>query len=133
MLTTSHPNFLRRVLWADAVASAATGLAMIAGAGALEGLLGLPSVLTREAGIILVPFAALVAMVAMRARISRAAVWMIIAANAAWAIGSFGLVAGGVATTTLGYAFVIAQASVVAILAELEYAGLGTLSAAQAG
>jgi hypothetical protein len=69
----------------------------------------------------------------MRARISRAAVWMIIAANAAWTIGSFGLVAGGVATTTLGYAFVIAQASVVAILAELEYAGLRTLSAAQAG
>jgi hypothetical protein len=133
MLTTSHPNFLRHVLWADAVASGATGLAMIAGAGVLESLLGLPSALTREAGIILVPFAALVAVVATRARISRAAVWMIIAANAAWTIGSFGLLAGGVAAAALGCAFVIAQALVVAVLAALEYAGLRTLAAAQAG
>jgi hypothetical protein len=136
MFTTSHPNFLRHVLWADAVASAATGLVMIAGAGALESLLGLPSALTREAGLVLMPFAALVAIVATRARISRAAVWTIIAANAAWTIGSFGLsfglLAGGVATTTLGYAFVIAQALAVAILAELEYAGLRALTAAQA-
>lgn len=133
MLTTSHPNFLRHVLWADAVASGATGLVMIAGAGVIERLLGLPGALTREAGIILVPFAALVAIVATRAQISRAAVSLIIAANAAWTIGSFGLLAGGVATTALGYAFVIAQALVVALLAELEYAGLRTLRAAQAG
>jgi len=133
MLTPSHPNFLRHVLWADAIASGATGLMMIAGAGVLESLLGLPSTLTREAGIALVPFAALVAVVATRARISRAAVWVIIAANAAWTIGSFGLLAGGVATTALGCAFVIAQALVVAILAELEYAGMRTQAAAQAG
>jgi hypothetical protein len=133
MITPSHPNFLRHVLWADAIASGATGLVMIAGAGVLESLLGLPSALTREAGIILVPFAVLVAIVATRARISRVAVWTIIAANAAWTIGSFGLLAGGVATTALGYAFVIAQALVVAILAELEYAGLRTRPAAQAG
>jgi hypothetical protein len=133
MLTTSHPNFLRHVLWADAVASGATGLVMIAGAGVIESLLGLPGALAREAGIILVPFAALVAIVATRARISRAAVWTTIAANAAWTLVSFGLLAGGVATTALGYAFVIAQALVVAILAELEYVGLRTLTAAQAG
>jgi hypothetical protein len=133
MLTPSHPNFLRHVLWADAIASGATGLMMIAGAGLLESLLGLPSTLTREAGIALVPFAALVAVVATRARISRVAVWVIIAANAAWTIGSFGLLAGGVATTALGCAFVIAQALVVAILAELEYAGMRTQAAAQAG
>jgi len=133
MLTPSHPNFLRHVLWADAIASGATGLMMIAGGGLLESLLGLPSTLTREAGIALVPFAAVVAVVATRARISRVAVWVIIAANAAWTIGSFGLLAGGVATTALGCAFVIAQALVVAILAELEYAGMRTQAAAQAG
>ncbi len=133
MFSTSHPDFLRRVLWADAVTSGATGLAMIAGAGVLERLLGLPSVLTREAGLILLPFAVLVAVVASRARISPAAVWMIIAANAAWTIGSFGVLAGGFATSTLGYGFVVAQALAVALLAELEYAGLRTLTAAQAG
>jgi hypothetical protein len=35
--------------------------------------------------------------------------------------------------TALGYAFVIVQALVVAVLAELEYAGLRTLTAAPAG
>src|SRR5689334_9623017 len=97
MFDTRHPNFLRNVLWADALASGATGLAMVVGAGPLENLLGLPSALTREAGIVLVPYAALVAIVAARAQISRAAVRVLIVANAAWAIGSIGLLLGGLA------------------------------------
>ncbi len=132
MLDSRHPNFLRSVLWADAIASGATGLMMAAGAGMLENLLGLPSGLTREAGLILVPYAALVAIVATRAQISGAAVWVFIVVNAAWTIGSIGLLVGGLAPTALGYAFVIAQALVVAILAELQYAGVRTLAAAQA-
>ena len=44
-------TFLRYALLADAVASGATGLMMIAGAGLLEGLLGLPVALMREAGL----------------------------------------------------------------------------------
>jgi hypothetical protein len=130
MFDPRHPSFLRTVLWADAIASGATGLVMVAGAGMLEGLLGLPSALTREAGLILLPYAALVAVVAARAQISRAAVWVFIVANAAWAIGGFGLLLGGLAPTALGYAFVIAQAMVVAILAELQYASVRTLAAA---
>jgi hypothetical protein len=133
MLDTRHPNFLRNVLWADAVTSAASGLMMVAGAGMLESLLGLPSVLTREAGLVLLPFAVLVAVVATRAQISAAAVWTIIIVNAAWTIGSIGLLLGGLAPTVLGYAVVIAQALMVAILAELEYAGVRTLAAAQVG
>lgn len=132
MLDTRHPNFLRTVLWADAIASGATGLAMVAGAGPLENVLGLPDGLTREAGLILVPYAALVAVVAARAQISRAAVWAFIVANAAWTIGSIGLLVGGLAPTALGYAFVIAQALVVAVLAELQYAGVQSLAPAQA-
>jgi hypothetical protein len=133
MLDTRHPDFLRTVLWADAIASGATGLLMAAGAGVLESLLGLPSALTREAGIILLPYAALVAIVAARAQISRAAVWVFIAANAAWTIGSIALLLGGLAPTALGYAFVIAQALVVAVLAELQYVGVRAMSAVQAG
>ena len=134
MTITSHPNFLRYVLWSDVIASGATGLLMIAAAGVLESFLGLPSTLTREAGLILVPYVAFVGFVAISAQISRAAVWVIIAANATWTIGSFGLlVSGVVAPTALGYAFVIAQALVVAILAMLQYAGLRTRTAVQAG
>jgi hypothetical protein len=122
------------VLWSDVIASGATGLLMIAAAGVLESFLGLPSTFTREAGLILVPYVAFVAFVAISAEISRAAVWVIIAANAVWTIGSFGLlVSGVVAPTAPGYAFVIAQALVVAILAMLQYSGLRTPTAVQAG
>src|ERR1041384_5285214 len=51
---------LRFALLADAVASGATGLMMIAGADLLTGLLGLPVALMREAGLVLVPYVALV-------------------------------------------------------------------------
>jgi hypothetical protein len=125
-MSTIHPSrFLRGVLLADAAASGATSLLLIAGAGLLEGLLGLPVVLMREAGLVLVPYVAFVAWVATREHVARAAVWAIIAANAVWAIASIGLLAGGlVAPTLLGYAFVIAQAVVVALLGELQYVGL---------
>ena len=57
--------------------------------------------------------------------ISRPAVWPVIIANALWAIASaLLLVSGWVAPTALGYAFVIAQAVVVALLGELQYMGL---------
>jgi succinate dehydrogenase hydrophobic anchor subunit len=118
-------TFLRRALVLDAAASGATGLLMIAAAGLLEGLLGLPAALLRGAGIVLVPYVAFVAFTATRESISRPAVWAIIAANALWAITSaLLLVSGLVAPTALGYAFVIFQAAVVALLGELQYMGL---------
>jgi hypothetical protein len=118
-------KFLRYALIADAVASGATGLLMIAGAKLLEGLLGLPSALTREAGLLLVPYVALVGFVGTREIISRVAVQVIIALNVVWAVASIGLlVTDYVAPTVLGYAFVIAQAAVVAVFAELQFIGL---------
>lgn len=125
MSTIRPSSFLRGVLLADAVASGATGLLLIVGAGLLEGLLGLPVTLMREAGVVLIPYVAFVAWVATRERVARGVVWAIIAANALWAIASAGLLASGlVAPTLLGYAFVIAQAVVVALLGELQYVGL---------
>lgn len=117
--------FLRRALVLDAVASGATGLLMIAGAGLAEGLLGLPAALLRGAGLVLVPYVAFVAYAGTRASISRPAVWAIVAANALWAVASaLLLVSGWVAPTALGYAFVIGQAVVVLLLGELQYIGL---------
>ena len=125
-MSTIHPSpFLRKALLLDAAASGATALLLIAGAGLLDGLLGLPVALMREAGLILVPFVAFVAWVGTREQVSRGAVWAIIAANALWVVASVGLlVSGWVAPTVLGYAFVIAQAAVVALFGELQYAGL---------
>ena len=66
---------LRFALLADAVASGATGLMMIAGADLLTGLLGLPVALMREAGLLLVPYVALVAFVGTRRAIPHGAVF----------------------------------------------------------
>jgi hypothetical protein len=116
---------LRLALLADAVASGATGLMMIAGAELLTGLLGLPVALMREAGLLLVPYVALVAFVGTRQAISHGAVRAIIALNVAWVAGSIGLLMSGiVAPTVLGYAFVIFQAVVVGVFAELQFIGL---------
>jgi hypothetical protein len=125
MSTIPSTAFLRNVLLIDAAASGATGLLLIGGAGLLDGLLGLPVALMREAGLILIPYVAFVAWAGTREEIARTAVWAIVAANALWAIASVGLLLSGlVAPTLLGYAFVVAQAVVVALLGELQYAGL---------
>ena len=125
MSTNQSTTFLRNVLLLDAAASGATAALLIAGAGLLDSLLGLPVALMREAGLILVPYVAFVAWVGTRETIARGAVWAIIATNALWAIASVGLLVSGlVAPTMLGYAFVLAQAAVVALLGELQYGGL---------
>jgi hypothetical protein len=55
----------------------------------------------------------------------------IIALNVLWVAGSIGLlVSGWVAPTALGYAFVIAQAIVVGVFAELQFVGLRRSEAA---
>jgi len=130
-MSNVHPNkFLRNVLALDAAASGATGLLLVAGAGVLEDILGLPVALMREAGLILIPYVAYVAWVGSREQIARSAVWAIIAANALWALASVGLLVSGLVTpTAFGYAFVIAQAAAVALLGELQYAGLNRAAA----
>ena len=124
-MSAQPSTFLRRALVLDAVASGATALLVIAAAGLIDGLLGLPVALLRGAGLVLVPYVAFVAFVATRARIEAAAVWVIIACNGLWAIASFLLLLSGqLAPTGLGIAFVAAQAIVVALLGELQYMGL---------
>ena len=88
-------TFLRYALLADAIASGATGPLLIAGADPLTGLLGLPVTLMREAGLLLVPYVALVAFVGTRETISRPAVQAIIALNVLWVAGSIGLLVSG--------------------------------------
>lgn len=118
-------SFLRAALLGDAVASGATGLLMALGAGFLSGLLGLPEGLLRWAGLLLLPYAAVIAYLGTRERVSRAAVWAVIAINAAWVMDSVILIVGPwVHPSGLGYAFVIGQAVVVAGFAEAQYVGL---------
>lgn len=132
-VTFQASPFLRRVLVADALASAATGLLMALGASRLEDLLGLPASLLLYAGLILLPYAAAVGMIAARQIVPRAAIWAVIVCNALWAIDSVALLASGwVQPTGLGYGFVLAQALVVALFAELQYLGIRRSAAALA-
>ena len=116
---------LRRLLYVDAATCAATGLLLAAAAPALATPLGLPVPLLREAGIVLLPFAALLVWLARQPRPPRGAVWGVVAANALWVVASVALLPSGlVAPTALGEAFVLAQAAVVAALAGLESTAL---------
>ena len=125
------PNLLRYALVADALASGASAALMLAGASVLAPLLGLPEQLLTVAGVILVPFVALVAYLATRARRAEGAVWTVILINIAWVAGSVILLATGVVEPTmLGYAFVGAQAVAVLMFADFQYFGLRNASAA---
>jgi hypothetical protein len=98
---------------------------MVALADVFASMLQLPVDLVREAGIILLPFAAFVGFVASRQEPARLAVWAIIAINIVWVVDSILLLfSGWVAPNALGYVFVIAQAAMVLVLADLEYMGL---------
>jgi hypothetical protein len=125
MLINDSSFFLRKVLLADAAVSGATGLLLVLGAGILAALLEVPEDFMRYTGLSLIPFAGLVAYLATRAHLPRPAVRAVIVCNALWAVDSvLILVAGWIVPSALGYAFILAQAAVVAVFAELQYFGL---------
>lgn len=119
------PNLLRTALFADAIASGATGLLGIAGAGFLAGLLHIPESLLLGAGLILVPFVALVAYTATRRVIPRLAAQTIVEINMVWTIASFVvLLSGWIAPNALGIVFIAGQALAVLAFGVLQFVGL---------
>jgi hypothetical protein len=125
-MTAIHASsLLRRILIVDAVTSGASGIAMLAFAELFASLLQLPVELVREAAIIMLLFAAFVGVVVSRREPARVAVWAVIVLNAVWVVDSILLLfTDWVAPNALGYVFVIAQATMVLVFADLEYMGL---------
>lgn len=124
-MTISNTPFLRNVLLLDAIVSGAAGVLMAGGAFILAPLLQLPQSVLVWAGLALLPWTALLLVLARRAALSRIALIDVIAINALWVAASLGLLVSGlVAPNILGYAFVIAQALAVAVFAELQFIGL---------
>ncbi|WP_417707835.1 hypothetical protein [Pseudomonas sp.] len=116
---------LRNALLFDGLLSGVTGLLLVLAAGWLGAFLELPRLLLLVAGSALLPFAALLVWLSNRAEISRQAIWAVIAVNALWVIDSLLVLAiGWLSPNLFGYAFVIAQALAVALLAELQWFGL---------
>lgn len=125
MATIPLSPFLRRVLAVDAASCLAAGLLCAAGAGLLAGPLGLPRGLLLAAGLAQLLCAAVIGWLASRREAPRGLVLFVIAGNAAWVLGSLVLlVSPFVSPTTLGGVYVVAQATAVAVLAELEWIGL---------
>ncbi|MBB5519264.1 hypothetical protein [Amphiplicatus metriothermophilus] len=123
-------TLLKYALLADAAASGATGLFMAGGAGLLAPLLGLPKPLLLYAGLFLIPYAVIVALVGVASPVRTGAVCGIVLANLVWTAASFGLFAlPQIAPTLLGYAFVAAQALAVLAFALVQRAGLARLRA----
>lgn len=133
-MTTIHPSpLLRQALLADAATSGAFGLLMLVAAAPFGQLLGLPDSLLRGAGAVLLPYAALLAWLGLRAQMPKGLVWAVILGNLLWTADSLLLlVSGWVSPTGAGYAFVIAQALAVLMYAEFQIVGLRRSNAAVA-
>ena len=119
------PHLLRRALVADAVFSGVSTLVLILAAGLLAGPLGLPEAFLRVIGLIFIPFVVLVTWTARREPTPRNAAWTVAGANAIWVVASIAVLLGGwLEPTGLGIAFIIVQAVIVGLLAELQTIGL---------
>lgn len=103
----------RQLLLIDAATCLASGLLLTFGAGLLEPLLGLPSWLLLEAGIILFPCTLFAAWAGRRVGVSAGPAKVMIALNLFWVAGSLGLLSLGW-TTPLGTGFILVQALAVA-------------------
>ncbi|WP_234713412.1 hypothetical protein [Rhodopseudomonas palustris] len=130
---TRPSTLLRRALQADALVSGAMALLLSLAAGPLSRLLALPQPLLLETGLFLIGYAALVGWLGTRTVLPRALVLIVIAGNALWTLGSVALLlSGSVAPNALGIAFVLLEATVVGIFAELQFIGLKRSEAALA-
>jgi hypothetical protein len=123
--------FLRRALLADAIITGAVALLQTFGAGVLAPMLNLPQALLLETGQFLIAYTALVGWLATRQSVPRALVAIVIAGNAAWALGSIALMfSGAVTPNLLGCAFIAVHAISTGVFAELQYIGMRKSSGA---
>lgn len=119
-------RLLRNALALDAAACAGMGLLLAAAAPMLSAPLGLPEILLRGAGLVLLPCAAALALLSRRECLPRAAILAVIGVNILWVADSIAiLLLGWFAPTGLGIAFVLIQATAVGIVTELEILGYG--------
>lgn len=115
---------LRRVLWLDAASGMVMGLSHLALAEPLSGWTGIPAAWLQLAAVVVFAAASLAAWLATRASPPAAGIRFLAAGNFAWVAASLWLAFGaGVPLTALGLGWVLMQAVVVLVLAELEWAG----------
>ena len=122
MFVKSYQNSRRYVLWADAISCLACGILQVALTSPLSSYFGLSQNLLTGTGVFLLPFGAVVALLAMRTRVPNAIVGVLIAGNILWGVLAAGTLLRGDARITLaGKGYIVAQALTVLILAQLQY------------
>ncbi len=127
----SSITVLRRVLAFDAVSGAGTGVLHLLLAPLLSTWLGLPEALLQASGVAIFAFVLLAGWLALQATPPRGALMGIVLLNVVWAIACLWLAFGGaVNPTPLGVAYLLVQAAVVFVLAELEWMGWRQLASA---
>ena len=119
-MTTLRNLSIHQVLLTDIAITGATALLMLLGAPLIDDLLDVPAALLAGAGAVLIPYVGYLFWLANRDAAPRAGIGVAIAANLAWAIGCVVLlVAGWVDPNGLGVAFILLNAVVVIVFAEL--------------
>ena len=122
---SAHPNFLRRVLWLDAILGAATLPSHLLNTGFMSNLLGLSQPVLVWSGWLMVAYAAFIILIVSRKAISRSLVKVLIAGNLLWIVGCIELLLVGQGTlTTLGIAYIGVQIVTVGLLTMMEWRGL---------
>jgi len=125
MPLTSSSNFLRYVLWADAVSCLACGSLQVVLPGSLGKWFGLSPMLLVDTGAFLLLYGGVVAFLATRTRVSSVIIRLLIVGNIAWGAACVaGILGVGMEPAALGKAYLVVQALTVVVLAELQYFGL---------
>ena len=126
---TPDDRLLRYSLRGNAVFSSASGLALIAAAGPLARIMGVPgSVSLPGLGVQLLVFAGLLLWLASREAIRPALAMAVVVADGLWVAGTVPVLLAGVLTPAGGWiAFALANA--VALLAVLQYLGIRRMGA----
>lgn len=115
---------LRRILAFDAASGAAMAIAHFGASEKLSSWLGLPAWWLTVSGLILLGAVSLAATLALQALPSRRGVRLLAIGNFVWVAASIWVVSGaGLALTPFGVTWVLLQAVVVFVLAELEWLG----------
>lgn len=121
---TISASTLRRVLWLDAASGLGMGLSHLLLAEPLSGWTGIPAAWLQVAALVVLGAASLAAWLATRVEPPAGGVKLLAAGNFAWVAASLWLAFGaGLSLTPLGLGWVLAQAVMVLVMAELEWAG----------
>lgn len=122
MTTFRTPLSLNALFGIDAVTCLGMGLLLAAASGPIASLTGIDAPILFWAGILLFPTAAFMAVFARARLVPAWAAIVVIGGNLLWALASIALpLAGLITPNVLGWAILLAQAAVVAVLTLLEW------------